>query len=118
MKHQPHPQPSEHWKPKYPYFYSASIVDSFIDSYSRATYFLAKKLGYDPKDFRMTLIKLFMSGSPRWNITREVIKKVENWNMYNELMTYDRSGVLKYLTSVRTMVEDELIDKEILHKRY
>lgn len=109
-----HPFPSEKSVRRRVYSFRNALdaVRPFTISYARATNFIAKKLGFDPKDFVDSLIRLYIYQNPRWNVVRDTIKKVERWNMYEELAQYGRDDLLKYLTCVKTLVEDEYIDAE------
>jgi hypothetical protein len=110
--HSPHPH-----KVRYPYLYAESVVDSFIDSWGRVTIFVAKKSGMTPSAFRNLLVKTFMYRNGRWNVTRDLLKYIDRHNLYNEMAFYDRSDFQKYLTCVKSLVEDDLIDSEKLQKR-
>lgn len=97
----------------YAFRYSADVVESFIEKYSRATIFISKKLGITPKEFKYSLINLFMKRNAKWNMTREVIKRVHNQNLYPVLSPLSRDEFLKYLTVVRVIIDDEFMEGRI-----
>ena len=109
---------SNHISPvRYPYFYSESVVNKFIDKHSRVTVFIAKKLHKDPRDFRYTLIKLFMDRNGAWNSTRDTIKYIEKHDLYAMIDSLSYENVKKYLTGVKYLVQDSLIDSGNMLKR-
>lgn len=117
MNNRPLPPLDGHLKSKrYPFLYSVRIVEDFIIKYSRATCFIAKKLDMDPRDLKLELTKLFMYKNRCWNVWRETIKYIDIHNMYGYLQVYDRSNFIKYLTCIRSLETDFLIDSEKLNK--
>lgn len=99
--------------PSYSYEYSATIVDRFLDSYSRVLIFVSKKLRMDPRDLRKYLIKLFQSNQPRWRITRDTLKQIEKYDMYTDMAKLSREDFIKYYTCVKSLVEDDWMDGKI-----
>ena len=93
----------------YPYLTAARAIDGFVDCYSRATCFLAKKLQLSPMDLRKILIKQFMYMNARWNVTRDIIKWIDREDMFDELARLEYKLFVKYLTSVKTLVEDDIL---------
>lgn len=102
MTYQPHPH-------RYPYHYSASIIDAFLDHYSRATIFVAKKLHMDPREYRTHLIMLFMKQNTKWNVVRDLLKFVQNVRMWEHPRGWTDEHVIKYLTSVKYDCEDAIL---------
>ena len=100
----------------YSYRYAVLVVDRFIDSYSRVINFVAKKLWMDPKELRDMLVNQFMHKNARWNVTRDMFKKIDRQDLYDELSVYDKETFVKYLTCVKSLSEDWLIDHEKLRK--
>jgi len=98
----------------YSYELASSVIENFCTKYTRATLFFAKKLLMDPKNFKYTLIKLFMYNNVRWNIIRDCLKKVDKEDMYFELARLTKPEFIKYLTAVRSLVEDRQLDLEFL----
>lgn len=103
---------------EYPFHYSARIVEKFVEKYARATIFCAKKLGISPREFKWSLIVLFAKSNNRWNSVRDAIKYVEKNNMYNYLSKYDADMLAKYLTFVRYICEDSLLEVGFSNGRY
>ena len=96
----------------YSYRYADEVVNSFIDKRGRTTYFLAKMLGIEPKEFVYGLKKLFMWQNGRWNAVRDTIKYVDNHNLYEMIAKLDYENRLIYLTKVKNFVEDFIISGE------
>lgn len=105
---------SPHRAPHYPREYSASVVDKFLDNYARVHIFVARMIGKDPKEFREALIRAFMYRNARWNVTRDVLKYVHNQDLYAVLKALSLPDRTIYLTAVKTLCEDFLIDSEKL----
>lgn len=101
----------------YPYFYAESVVYKFIDKYSRVVHFIAKKIGMEPSEFTMLMIKLFMYQNGAWNSIRDTLKYVDKHRLIDEIAHYSRIDTLNYLTKIKYIVQDSLIDKELLLKR-
>lgn len=95
---------------KYPYIWSAGVIDRFIDSYSRVVHFAAKKLWIDDRDFRSKLITTLMLAPKQWRLIRETLKRIQNNNLFDELAQFSRKEFLYYLTSdkVFQIVYDEM----------
>jgi hypothetical protein len=70
----------------------------------------------EPIELKKALISLFRYNNQRWNVVRDVIKKVEKSNMYAGLSGYYGEALKNYLTCVRYEVEDSLIDSGKLRK--
>lgn len=98
----------------YSFSYSESVVDSFLDHYARAANFICSKLRINPLVFRIRLIKLFMDNQPRWRVTRDALKIIEREDLYCDMRQLTREECLVYLTSIKTLAEDWLIDHEKL----
>ena len=94
----------------YSYRFAANVVESFVDKYGRATIFVGRKLCMEPRAFKMGLIKMFMNHNMHFQIFREVIKRVEKYNMYSDFSHLSRSDFILYLTSVKVWVEDDYMD--------
>ena len=101
---------------RYPYLFAESVVDNFLDKYSRVVIFVARKLEMPPKHLRYLLIKTFMLHPAKWNAVRDTLKTVEQQQLYGVLCTLDAENVANYLTCVKTMCEDSLIDEKKLNK--
>lgn len=86
--------------PRYAYWWSARVINDFIDSYGRATYFVAKVLGLDCDEWRETLIQTLMRGGYLWERLREGIKCIERQDMYDEIMALPVGKRKEYLTFV------------------
>jgi len=95
-----------HSTSSYAYQYSASVVDSFIEKYARATRFFGKIYGLDGRETRKALIKCFQFKNNRWNIVREQIKWVEKTDAYAFLASIGNAGAREYLTAVKYQAED------------
>lgn len=109
MKYNSHSLPST-----YPYHYSEQVIAEFENKYARVMLFISKKLGFTPKYFRLMLINAFMNHNGHWNVVRETLKYVDRHDLYGLIATMTKEEAVKYLTSVRTIVEDWLIDDEKL----
>lgn len=102
----------------YPLEYSQRIVEQFVEKYSRATTFLARKLGISPREFKYSLINLFRFQNNRWNSVRDVIKYVDRHDLYDYLSKYSYEQTVNYLTYIKYIVEDRLISEEFSRGRY
>ncbi len=94
----------------YSWEYSEWVVDGFINKYSRVMTFVAKKLGMPMKHVRLYYVDLFRSKNAKFQILRETLKRIHKQDLYADLARLDRADFLKYLTSVRTLVEDDWLD--------
>lgn len=99
----------------YPYLYSEGVIDEFLKNYSRVVLFVSKKCHMSAKEFRFNMIKCFMYRNSRWNVLRETLKYIEKHQLYSDMAFYHGPDFEKYLTAVRSLVEDSLIDNEKLH---
>lgn len=104
--------------PVYSLEYAHEVIDQFVDKLGRATAFFANKLGYDAIDFRRLLVNLFRYRNARWNVVRDCIKYFDKYDLYDDVRQYDAENFRIWLTSVKTLVEDDLIDRKKLGKPY
>lgn len=95
----------------YSYDYSTRVVHDFVDSYSRATSFVADMCFIDRRKFVQTLINLFAHNNRRFQFVRDTIKMVERADLYRDIARIPADDRPKYLTAVRTLIEDEWLDR-------
>lgn len=96
----------------YSYRFAVSAVDAFLQRYSRVCIFVSKKLHIDAMDLRENLINAFMYRNRRWILLRNTLKLIHNQDMYDELAPLTYPDFVKYLTSVKSMAEDEWLDSK------
>jgi len=96
--------------------YAEKIIQQFIDSYARVLIFVAKKLRIDPKTFRDILINAFIYRNASWNCLRDALKYIDKHDLYKELSSYHGEVFKNYLTDVKYIVTDTLIDEKKLDK--
>jgi hypothetical protein len=102
----------------YSYGYSAKIIEEFVEKYARATIFVARKLGFTPREFKHSLIVLFQFRNGKWNSVRDTLKYIDKHRLYGEIQGYEYTIFLKYLTSVRSLVEDILLERGFSAGKY
>lgn len=95
----------------YQFRYSRSVVDAFLENYGRVHIFIARKLSLEPSALRDHLIVMFMKRNARFQVWRETLKKVHNYNMYDTIAPMTRSETISYLRALSTLVEDDFIDR-------
>lgn len=118
MTHSFHTSRSLPQTTSYPLEYSRDIVESFVQKYARATIYIAKRCGMSPRDFKWSLIKLFRFNNGRWNSVRDTVKYVQRWQLWEEAGRYDFTAFQKYLTCVKTLAEDNLMDNGFSDGKY
>jgi len=96
--------------PGYSFDFSADVVDNFICKYWRATATVGTSLGLSTSDMRRSLINAFMRNQPRWKCLRDTIKRCTEPEQLALLRCLSKTEAIKYLTSVRSIAEDYLID--------
>jgi hypothetical protein len=82
-------------------------VDEFVHKYGRATYFVAEKSGIDATKFVEALKHRFMYSNRRWNRVRDLIKDIENHDMYASMAYMSTQAFIKYMRTKR--LPDEIV---------
>ena len=100
--------------PVYSWEYSREVVDQFLKDYARVTIHVGKLLGLSPTEMRESLVKAFRYHNTRWKVLRETLKYIDKEGLPTILSRLGREDRLVYLTAVRSLVEDDMIDGEKL----
>lgn len=100
----------------YAFRFAVTVVDAFLESYGRVHIFVARKLQIDPIVLKNMLINAFMFRNARWQVIRETFKRIHNLDLYDEMSWMDAGQARKYLTSISSLVEDDLIERDLFEK--
>lgn len=98
----------------YSYRSADHAVRDFMIKRARVILFICKTTSIDVKSFRISSIKLFMYRNRSWNVFREVIKRLDTAEEMDYFVHLEWADRPKYLTFVKHMAEDWLIDHEKL----
>lgn len=95
---------------KYPYGWSQSQIEPFLEKYARGLYRYAKMSGIEPKEAAQLLIYSLMSGnSTRLEGLKLTIKRLE-WLSNAEIRRLPPEQQANYLTYVEWEAQDSYLD--------
>lgn len=84
---------------------AGEAVSNFYNSYARACNFVAKKCEIDVIQLIEGLEKRFMYNNRKWNKTRDLIKAIENENLYGSLAWTTKAAFIKFMKTRSLPVE-------------
>lgn len=98
---------------KYPYHWGRGIVDSFVEKYSRGTYFLSRLWGKDKSDVRHELvIALCRGNSMKYESLKRVVKVLEQYTKADiDRFSYAEKRMLSNYLEI--LAQDDELDSRI-----
>jgi hypothetical protein len=100
----------------YSYRFASKVVTDFEEKYARVVLFVGEKLQMLPEEFRNYLVNQFQHNNRRWNVTREALKLIDKHDQYEMLGKLTPSEFVQYVTCVKSLAVDWLLDHESLDK--
>lgn len=83
-----------------------------MQKYARVVLFVAYVYEREPWELREKLKKVFMENNVKWNVIRDMLKRLQNREDLAYLRTLDKEKAKTYIHMLRTFAEDSAIEPE------
>lgn len=103
----------------YSHAFGEEVVSRFLDSYARATHFVADGVDYDYVTFCQVLIRYVRFSQFRWEAMKKLIKCVDRDPGIQSILrdrSIKASEKRKYLTIVNSHMVDLLLDEDLAER--
>ena len=96
----------------YSYRYASDVVHAFVQKYARVLVLISYIYQVDKKELVEKLKYLFMKNNTKWNVVRDLLKRVQNREDMDYLRSLPRLQAQSYIHMLRSFAEDSVIEPE------